>query len=375
MPCCDSGTAWKRNPHEPHDPFHPAPRHGAGACRHAARAAAARAHRAGPGRRLVRSPEAPPGRPRRTRASRRRTAAASRDATARVLRRHAGAFRSAAGSARHDLPAQRLAGAAADRRRHDAQLCGPGRRARLGERSARGRQRDRPQPGAGHRAVPPRDRPRRLDDRLCRRHRPQARAARPGSAETMSATLHAPARAGAQPRDIAELCALAAIWGASFLFMRVAVPSFGAVALAGVRVIGASLVLLPLLAVRGGLPAMRAHWRPILLVGVTNSALPFMGFSYAALSINAGLGSIFNAATPLFGAAIGWLWLRERPTGWRALGLGIGFAGVIGLAVERAAVHDGADRTSVLLAILACLHATASYGYSANYTKRWLTGV
>jgi len=191
----------------------------------------------------------------------------------------------------------------------------------------------------------------------------------------MSATLDAPARAGAQPRDIAELCALAAIWGASFLFMRVAVPSFGAVALAGVRVIGASLVLLPLLAARGGLPALRAHWRPILLVGVTNSALPFMGFSYAALSINAGLGSIFNAATLLFGAAIGWLWLRERPTGWRALGLGIGFAGVIGLAVERAAVHDGADRTSVLLAILACLLATASYGYSANYTKRWLTGV
>jgi len=191
----------------------------------------------------------------------------------------------------------------------------------------------------------------------------------------MSATLNAPAGTTAQRRDIAELFALAAIWGASFLFMRIAAPAFGAVALAGLRVIGATLVLLPLLAARGGLPALRAHWRPILLVGVTNSALPFMGFSYAALSINAGLGSIFNAATPLFGAAIGWLWLRDRPTGWRALGLAIGFAGVIGLALERAAVKDGADRTSVLLAILACLLATASYGYSANFAKRYLTGV
>src|SRR5438132_1565499 len=81
-------------------------------------------------------------------------------------------------------------------------------------------------------------------------------------------------------------------------------PEFGFVALAGLRVIGAALVLLPLVAMRGEWPALRQHWRPIFLVGLTNSALPFVLFSYAALSISAGLSSIFNAGAPLFGALI-----------------------------------------------------------------------
>ncbi len=176
-------------------------------------------------------------------------------------------------------------------------------------------------------------------------------------------------------RDLGELLALAALWGASFLFMRVAAPEFGAIPLAGMRVLGATLVLLPILAVRGEFHVLLAHWKPILIVGITNSALPFMCFGFALLYITAGLTSIFNAATPLFGAAIAWVWLKDRLSPARTLGLLIGFAGVFGLAFSKATLKQGAEGSSVILAILACLAATLAYGFSASFTKKYLTGV
>ncbi|HEX7437317.1 MAG TPA: DMT family transporter, partial [Caldimonas sp.] len=176
-------------------------------------------------------------------------------------------------------------------------------------------------------------------------------------------------------RDLVELFTLAAIWGGSFLFMRVGAPEFGPIPLAGLRVIGAALVMLPLLAMRGELGSFAKHWKPIMLVGLTNSALPFMFFSYAALTITAGLSAIFNAAAPLFGAVIAWLWLRDKLTPTRTLGLVIGFLGVFGLAYSRASLKAGVDGSSAVFAVLACVVATISYGFSANFTKRYLTGV
>lgn len=92
-------------------------------------------------------------------------------------------------------------------------------------------------------------------------------------------------------RDLLELISLAALWGASFLFMRIGAGQFGAVALAGLRVAGAALVLLPVLLYRRELPALRANWKPILILGVTNSAVPFLAFAYALLTISGGLSS------------------------------------------------------------------------------------
>jgi len=174
-----------------------------------------------------------------------------------------------------------------------------------------------------------------------------------------------------KPADLGELFALAALWGASFLFMRLGAAEFGPVALAAVRVIGATLFLLPLLALRGQAGALRRHWRPIALVGLTNSALPFLLYSYAALSISAGLSSIFNAATPLFGAVIAWLWLKDRLTAPRIAGLAIGFAGVLWLAWDKASFKPGGSGW----AIVACLGATLCYGLSASFTKKHLAGV
>lgn len=178
-----------------------------------------------------------------------------------------------------------------------------------------------------------------------------------------------------RPRDIADLLLLAALWGASFLFMRMAVPQFGAVPLAALRVAGAALLLLVLLAMRSGLGGLRAHWRPIAVIGITNSALPFLAFSLAAMSIPAGLSSILNATSPMFGALIAMAWLREPSSESRVAGLGIGFIGVVLLAsgAQGAAVAAGGPGAGVAIGL--CLAASLLYGFSACFARRYLVGV
>jgi len=171
--------------------------------------------------------------------------------------------------------------------------------------------------------------------------------------------------------DLAELLLLAALWGGAFLLMRIGAGDFGAVPLAAVRAVGGALLLVPLLAWKRELGAVRRHWRPILLLGFVNSVIPTVCFSYAALSITAGLSSIFNSASPLFAALIAWLWLHERLTRTRIAGLVFGFAGVLGLAWEGASFKAGGSTW----AIAACVLATLCYGWSANYVKRRLHGV
>ena len=175
--------------------------------------------------------------------------------------------------------------------------------------------------------------------------------------------------------DLSELMLLAALWGASFLFMRMGAAEFGPIALVAVRVGGAALFLMPLLQLRGQMHVLRRHWRPIFVVGLTNSALPFLCFSYAALSITAGLSAIFNAAAPLFGAVIAWLWLNDKLNRTRIVGLVIGFAGVLWLAWNKAD-HSAAFKPGGSgWAIVACLAATVLYGLSASLTKKTLAGV
>lgn len=182
-----------------------------------------------------------------------------------------------------------------------------------------------------------------------------------------------------KPRDLTDLILLAAIWGSSFLFMRLLVPSFGPVALAFVRVAGASLFLLPILLLRGEWPVLRRHWRAMIVLGLTNSALPFLLFGYAVTTLPAGLAAIFNAATPLFAALIAWAWLGDPLSRWRSLGLALGFAGVVGLAGYKSLVSGNLQALHFdvqnALAISACLAATLMYGHAASYAKRYLPGL
>ncbi len=170
-------------------------------------------------------------------------------------------------------------------------------------------------------------------------------------------------------RDLSELTLLAAIWGASFLFMRIAAPEFGPIATAFVRVAGASLLLMPLLLMREGFGDLRRFWPGLLLVGLLNGALPFALFSFAALSINAGMSSILNATTPMWGALVAWVWFGQRLDASRLMGLALGFIGVVVLAWDKASFKPGGGG----FAILAVLLATLSYGVAANGTKRFLS--
>lgn len=172
-------------------------------------------------------------------------------------------------------------------------------------------------------------------------------------------------------RDMAGLVLLAALWGGSFLFMRVAVPELGAFALIALRLALAALVLLPVLLLRGGLPLWRQHWLRIAVVGVFLSALPFCLIAWASLSLPAGVASVLNATTPLMTALWAMPLAGERMTLPRASGLLLGLAGVLVLMLGRGATFD----VHALLPVLAMLGATACYGWSGHMARRWLPGL
>lgn len=175
--------------------------------------------------------------------------------------------------------------------------------------------------------------------------------------------------------SIIDFVALAAIWGASFLFMRLAVVEFGVVATAAGRVAIATAFLLPLMLWKGHAAVFRRNWCKVCLVGLLNSGLPFVLFAFALVSITTGLSAILNATVPLFGALVAWWWLKDRPTGSRVLGLVIGFAGVAMLAWEEASFKPNASGIAPAWAILACLGATVCYAFAASGTKRYLDGL
>ena len=174
---------------------------------------------------------------------------------------------------------------------------------------------------------------------------------------------------------LADFFLLAAIWGSSFLFTHLAVIEFGALPTAAIRVTIASLFLLPIVWLKGHLPALRLHWKKVFFIGLLNSGIPFACFAFALLSISSGLSAILNATVPMFGALVAWLWLKDKPTRLRVLGLVIGFTGVAMLAWDKATFKPDASGVAPGWAVLACLLACVCYGISASYTKRFLGGL
>jgi drug/metabolite transporter (DMT)-like permease len=174
---------------------------------------------------------------------------------------------------------------------------------------------------------------------------------------------------------LVDFVLLAAIWGASFMFMRTASHEMGPLASAGLRVTVAALFLLPILWFKGLGGALRKHWKITFSVGVLNSAVPFVCFTYALLSITTGLSAILNATVPLFGALIAWLWLKDRPNGSRVVGLAVGFIGVTMLAWDKASFKPDANGLSTGWAVLACLLACLCYGTAASVAKRYMGGL
>lgn len=179
--------------------------------------------------------------------------------------------------------------------------------------------------------------------------------------------------------DLSRLLLLGALWGASFLFMRMGADDFGPLALVFLRVAGASLLLMPLVLLRGEGPALRRHWRVIALVGLVNTAVPFVLFTTAALVLSAALMAVFNATVPIWGALVAWVWLHDKLNASRWLGLAIGLAGVVFLSWDKADFNTGTQAiTSAIspaVGIAACLLASVLYGIGANVSRRHLSGV
>lgn len=174
---------------------------------------------------------------------------------------------------------------------------------------------------------------------------------------------------------VLDFVSLAAIWGGSYLLMRVSVVEFGPLPTAAVRLAVAAAFLLPLVWWRGLLPELQLHWRKVFFVGLLNSGIPFACFAFALLSISSGLSSILNATVPMFGALVAWFWLKDKPNASRLLGLVLGFTGVAMLAWDKATFTPDASGIAPGWAVLACLFASICYAIAASYSKKYLTGI
>lgn len=171
--------------------------------------------------------------------------------------------------------------------------------------------------------------------------------------------------------DFLRLIVLAAIWGASFLFMRIVAPVLGALWTAEVRVALAGITMLLFMAATKRAMRFAASWRQYLVLGVFNSAMPFALFSYAALTLPAGYSAILNATSPLWGALVGAAVLGEKLTARKLAGLSCGIVGVAFLV----RLGPAAFTPQLLTAALACVCAALCYAIAGAYSKKKSAGI
>jgi drug/metabolite transporter (DMT)-like permease len=166
--------------------------------------------------------------------------------------------------------------------------------------------------------------------------------------------------------NVIKLLVLAAIWGASFLFMRIAAPVLGPVAVVTARLVLGALFLLGVALIQRRSLDFKAHWKHFLILGFLNTAFPFTLFAYAAQTLPASLLSILNSTAPIFGMVLSALWLRTAFTWKSGSGLALGVVGV--------AVLVGLDTQNLTpaasLAIAAGLLAAFCYGLASTYAKQ-----
>lgn len=162
-----------------------------------------------------------------------------------------------------------------------------------------------------------------------------------------------------------RLLLLSAIWGASFLFMRIGAPVLGPSLLIFCRVGLAALFLFTISIYDKQDLFVSQHWKHYLILGLFNSAIPFLLFAYAAKTVSASLLSILNATAPIWAAVISTIWFRSQLTFKVALGMALGLIGVCVLAGVEALTLPKNGTT----AIAAGLAAAMSYGIVTTYAK------
>lgn len=169
--------------------------------------------------------------------------------------------------------------------------------------------------------------------------------------------------------SLIRLLLLAALWGGSFLAMRIAVPVLGALPTAGMRVLLGALGLGLLLALQRIPLRFDGKGRAALVLGVINSGIPFAMYALAAQVLPAGYSAILNATTPLMGVLLGTLFFGERATASKLAGVCVGLAGVAVLMRTGPLPVNAAT----LWGVAACLLATLCYGLAGWLTQRWIS--
>lgn len=171
--------------------------------------------------------------------------------------------------------------------------------------------------------------------------------------------------------DVIKLLVLAAIWGASFIFIRVQAPVLGPIMTAELRVLITGIVLLGYFALIGFKSGWKEHWKHYSLIGIVNCALPFSLYAFAGMHIPASYSVVINSTTPLFTALFSALWLGQRFTIQKAFAM---LTGALGVALVAKVGPADLDEYA-LASIAACLVASACYGMSVNYIKRFASDV
>lgn len=164
-----------------------------------------------------------------------------------------------------------------------------------------------------------------------------------------------------RPLETISLLAMAALWGASFVFQRLLVPLFGPFPNTFLRLIIAGIALILFCLVTRHRLSFKGQWQILFVLGILSSALPYTLFAFGAQSLSAAILSVLNATAPMFGALFASLLLKEKLTKSQKTGLLIGTAGVAMVSK----IWDSHLGDSAFLGFIACLLAAASYGLSS----------
>lgn len=168
-----------------------------------------------------------------------------------------------------------------------------------------------------------------------------------------------------RPQDVARLVALGAMWGASYLFMRVAVPHLGPALMIELRVVLAGLLLLGYMLAAGRGSNWRRHWRPWLFIAVVGTAVPFTLIAEALRTIDASTAAILNALVPLFTTIVAAMWIADRITPAKAAGVLLSIAGtavLVGWTPQPMSAQE-------LLAAAMSVAATILYGINIVFSR------
>ncbi|MFL5990859.1 MAG: DMT family transporter [Rubrobacteraceae bacterium] len=167
-------------------------------------------------------------------------------------------------------------------------------------------------------------------------------------------------------RDLGALLLLSALWGASFIYIRVAVPALGPFVLVELRVGLAAVALALCAALVGRLPKLRGRWRQFALLGAVNVAIPFSLISTAEINLTASLAAILNSTTVMFTAVVAAVWMGDALTARKLVGVALGIVGVTVLV----GWDPIAMNWAVALSVGAMLAASLAYALGSVYAKR-----